>query len=482
LGIISESKKTKYRRYGSIQLRYAMTYVVITFVVLLFLNIYCSEISQMIFYENKRESMLEKAQLTANEIGNLSVLNNETLSQALAKTNDLKVTRLIVTDASGLVIHDTAMPDSGEARYALYPQVVSALRCNDVFSWYYSNGTIQSKSAVPVINYNTVIGCVYMMEYDSNQGQLIHSLQNNIFFITLFLEICVLIFSVIYAARFSGRLQKVMTSMRIIQEGDYTHKVSLGGHDELTFLGEEFNDLTERLQTSESKRRQFVSDASHELKTPLASIKLLTDSILQYDMDMETTKEFVSDIGNEADRLNRMTEKLLSLTKGENDVVQEEREIIRMRPTVERVVKMLRSIAVRNEISIDLDLSDDAPILVTEDDLYQITFNLVENGIKYNLPGGKLTIRLFRQDDMAVLQVTDSGVGIPEDAIGHVFERFYRVDKARSRQTGGSGLGLSIVRSMVLRNNGDISVRSALGQGSTFTVEFPCFDTEVDAE
>ena len=457
-----------------------MTYVVITFIVLLFLNIYCSEISQMIFYENKQESMLEKANITAEKIGSLSVLNEETLAQALSKSSELKVTRLIVTDASGLILHDSTGLSNG-TKYALYPQIISALQCNQVFTWRYLDGTILSKACVPIINFNTVIGCVYMTEYDTNQGQLIDSLQNNIFYITLFLEICVLIFSLIYAIRFSGRLQKIMTSMRIIQEGDYTHKVSLGGHDELTFLGEEFNDLTERLQTSESKRRQFVSDASHELKTPLASIKLLTDSILQYDMDPQTTKEFVSDIGNEADRLNRMTEKLLSLTKGEYDASVEVQEIIYMRPTVERVVKMLHNIAVRNEISIDLDLADDAPILVMEDDLYQITFNLVENGIKYNVPGGKLTIRLFRREEMAVLEVTDSGVGIPEDAISHVFERFYRVDKARSRQTGGSGLGLSIVRAMVQRNNGEISVRSKQGQGSTFTVEFPCFDTEVDA-
>jgi two-component system phosphate regulon sensor histidine kinase PhoR len=112
--------------------------------------------------------------------------------------------------------------------------------------------------------------------------------------------------------------------------------------------------------------------------------------------------------------------------------------------------------------------------------LYQILFNLAENGIKYNRNGGALTLKLTRMDDDAVLQISDTGVGIPAESIDRVFERFYRVDKARSRQSGGSGLGLSIVKTMVERNDGTITVVSQEGVGSTFTVTFPVFDMEVD--
>ncbi len=458
-----------------------MTYVVITFVVMLFLNVYCWEISKQIFYQNEQSAMLEKAYLTANEIANQDVLSPAGATEVMEKIGDLRAVRVIVTDSHGLIVYDTGAGIVQES-YALFPHIYTALNGNDVFTWYYTGGTIRSEVAVPVMNYETVAGCVYMMEYDTENGRLLGSLRSNIFIITLVMEILVLIFSLIYAHRFSGRLRKIMASMRIIQNGDYTHKVAMGGHDELTFLGREFNDLTERLQTSETKRRQFVSDASHELKTPLASIKLLSDSILQYDMDMDTVKEFVSDIGNEADRLNRMTQKLLSLTKGEYDTDNEEKEIIYISPTIERVVKMLSGIAQASNIEISVELNGDAPVLVQEDDLYQIIFNLVENGIKYNQPGGKLTVSLQRSEDMATLCVSDTGVGIPPDAIGHIFERFYRVDKARSRQSGGSGLGLSIVRSMVQRNNGEIHVKSTPGKGTTFMVEFPCFDTEVEEE
>ena len=456
-----------------------MTYVVITFVVLLILNIYCSIACQNLFYESKKASMIEKCLLASDEISTLEVLNTSTVSAVIGQIESLKVNRLLVTDQTGCTLYDNGSAAVGS--YALFPEILTALDGNDVCSWRYHNGTIDSRAAAPVYYYGTIVGCVYMTDYDTAQGGLIESLQRTILGITLLLEIIVLIFSVAFSNTFSRRLNRIMASMRIIREGDYSHKVNMGGNDELTILGNEFNELTERLQTSEQKRSRFVSDASHELKTPLASIKLLTDSILQYDMDLETTREFVSDIGNEAERLNRMTEKLLSLTRAEDVTGQQDMEIIFMAPTVRRVARMLKNNALQAGITFDLQLDNDSSILILEDDLYQIVFNLMENGIKYNRPGGTVTVTLSRSMDLAKLTVTDTGMGIPEEALSHIFERFYRVDKARSRQTGGSGLGLAIVRAIVSRNRGEIRVDSQVGVGTRFYVTFPIFDTEVDA-
>ena len=466
-----------FKRYSSTQFRYAMTYVMITAAVLIFLNVFCAKASQELFFESKKTSMVEKCLLASDEMAKLEVISSSTVSASISQMGSLKVSRLIVTDQNGLAIYDSAGASLGQ--YILLPEVVTAAQNNDVFSMQYTDGVIRSQAATPIVFYGSVVGCVYMMEYDTSLGALIHSLQQNILQITLILELGVLLFSVLYSLTFSRRLNRIMGSMRIIQEGDYTHKVKMGGNDELTVLGNEINDLTERLQTSEQKRRRFVSDASHELKTPLASIKLLSDSILQNDMDADTIREFVTDIGDEAERLNRMTAKLLSLTKVDVDMAAD-CEIVYMSPTVHRVARMLSSIAEASNITFRLDLEQDSPILIQEDDLYQIVFNLMENGIKYNAPGGTLTVQLLRQEDNAILQVTDSGVGIPEDAIGHIFERFYRVDKARSRATGGSGLGLAIVRAIVERNRGEIEVSSAVNRGTTFSVSFPIFDTEVD--
>ncbi len=478
MAIISRSKLFSKIKYINSQHIFALIYIFVTLVVLLILNTYTFNISQKLFYQNKESSMIEKCLLTSEKIAGLDVLNTSTAAVAVSDMGSLRVSRLIITDASGIAVYDSLAENSCVGSYVLLPEIVRAAKGYNVFTWNYENGMMLSRAATPIQFYGTLIGCVYMAEYDTAQGALIQSLQSNIFTITLVLELAIIAFSVVFATFSAVRLRKIFTSMQIIREGDYTHKVDMGGRDELTLLGDEFNELTAKLQISEGQRRQFVSDASHELKTPLASIKLLSDSILQNDMDMDTVREFVNDIGNEADRLNRMSQKLLSLSRVEA-LPDAESQIIDVAPTIEKVSKMLSGIAREHEVTIRLDLKEDATILASTDDLYQIIFNLMENGIKYNAKGGTLTVTLIKKDNLAQLSIADTGVGIPKDAIEHVFERFYRVDKARSRKSGGSGLGLAIVHSMVKRNGGDIRVTSALGKGSTFVVTFPiCKTTE----
>lgn len=421
--------------------------------------------------------MIERCLLASTEIAELDVVNKTTVTEAVSRIDKISVTHLIVTDHNGVSIYDSVTENSSEGKYTLLPEIVQALRGFDVFTWDYHAGTMHSHAATPIYSYGTLIGSIYMTEMDTQQGKLIQTLQHNTFLITLILEIILVLFSLSFSNAFTRRLRKIMASMRIIREGDYTHQVDMGGNDELTVLGDEFNALVEKLQTSEQKRSNFVSDASHELKTPLASIKLLSDSILQNEMDIDTVREFVGDIGNEAERLNRMSQKLLSLSRIESQA-DSDCEIVYIAPTVERVIRMLSVIAADNAITIETDLKDDCSILILEDDLYQIIFNLVENGIKYNTPGGKLFIRLMRNQDNAIMQIRDTGMGIPADSLSHIFERFYRVDKARARKSGGSGLGLAIVRLIVERNRGEISVDSEPGVGTTFTVSFPAFDTE----
>ena len=424
--------------------------------------------------------MIERCQLVAGEISELDVLNHTTVSRAVNALGNLRVSRIVITDKSGLGIYDSHAQMEAIGKYVMYPEVVESLRGNDVFTWKYEDASMLSRAACPIINGSTVVGSVYIVEYDSQLGAVMQYQQRSTLTVTIILEILLIIFSLIFSRAYSRRMRRLTDSIGSIRAGDYTKKVTVGGNDELTALGDEFNDLVEILHTSEESRRQFVSDASHELKTPLASIKLLSDSILQNELDVETVREFVGDIGNEADRLTRMTQKLLSLTRAEDDT-QKDHEITWIGPTVEKVARMISAIAQEKNICVDVTVTQDCSILIIEDDLYQILFNLAENGIKYNKTGGKLILKLTRENDDAVLEISDTGMGIPEASINRVFERFYRVDKARSRQTGGSGLGLSIVKTMVERNDGTIKVSSLENIGTTFTVTFPVFDMEVDA-
>ena len=468
-------------RYGSNQMRYAAVYILLAFLALLSLNFYSSQTSQQVFYRSKHTAMMDKILLVSAAVGEQEVLNADTARAAIEPLGSLKVARLIVTDDSGRLVYDS-LDDRPSPVFCLFPEVVQALSGNDVIAIDYQEGVMVSRAAAPILSRNTLTGCAYILEYDAEQGQLIRTLQTNILSVTVLLILVVVIFTLICATAFTKRLRRIMESMRIIREGNYAHKVKMGGRDELTVLGHEFNALTKKLRRSEELQRQFVSDASHELKTPLASIKLLSDSILQNEMDVDTLREFVADIGDEADRLTRMSEKLLSLTRFHPDEGSD-CEITYIGPTIERVARMLSPTADMAFVTLSTEIETDSSILIMEDDLYQIIFNLAENGIKYNLPDGTLTIRLIRDQDNAVLSIIDTGMGIPKDSLGKIFDRFYRVDKARSRQTGGSGLGLAIVREMVERNGGVITVDSSdvPPTGTTFTLTFPVFDMEDEA-
>ena len=248
------------------------------------------------------------------------------------------------------------------------------------------------------------------------------------------------------------------------------------GRDEIADLSDKFNDLTGRLESTEEARRRFVSDASHELRTPLAAIRLLSDSITQSEnMDVATMREFADDIGSEAERLQRITEKLMNLTKLDAGVSRLRRDPVDMKQVTLRALHLLEPLAAEQQVSIVTDLPEDGECVIqaSADDLYQIIFNLAENGVKYNVPGGTVMLSLHRESSNAVLNVSDTGIGIPEEDIANIFDRFYRVDKARSRASGGSGLGLAIVREAVLANGGSIEVARREAGGTSFTVTFP---------
>jgi signal transduction histidine kinase len=222
-------------------------------------------------------------------------------------------------------------------------------------------------------------------------------------------------------------------------------------------------------------RRRFVSDASHELKTPLAAIKLLSDSIVQNEsMDVETTRDFVKDIGREADRLVKITEDLLSISRLEGEK-KTKPYMVDMKNVVLKALSILTVLARNSEVNIQFELEDGCSILAVEDDLHQIVFNLVENAIKYNEAGGQVFVYLKKIDEIVVLITEDTGVGIPKEDMPFIFDRFYRVDKARSREAGGSGLGLSIVSDAVKRYGGTVEVFAREGGGSRFVTSFPLY-------
>lgn len=449
--------------------------------ILVFVNIYSATQTRNLMFQTKYAAAMDKLQPLVSSFETLDNLTAESASQVIAVLGDLHVGRVVVTDASGLALYDSGTTESEQGKYVLSEEIHQALCGNDTFYCVYENATLRSRASMPVMAYNEPIGCVFIADSDAEQGQIIANLERNILQASMILELAIILLSVLFSYIGSIRMRKILLSVRMAREGEYSQKIRLHGGDELSKLAVEFNKLTERLQASEDAQKQFVSDASHELKTPLASIKLLSDSILQNEMDASTMREFVTDIGTEADRLTRMTQKLLTLNHTET-AENVEHEVVDLDDVVSRVFRMLVPLAADREIELTGSFAHDCTVLSAEDDIYQIVFNLVENGIKYNHSQGSVHVTLLRGDDDVMIVIEDTGSGIPKDALGHIFERFYRVDKARSRQAGGSGLGLSIVKELVSRNLGTIHVSSTEDVGTRFTVTFPFFAISEEQE
>ncbi|NLV85962.1 MAG: HAMP domain-containing protein [Clostridiales bacterium] len=467
---------------NSVQLKFSLTFLVLIGGLLVMLNTYPTVVSRDLVFSSKQVSLQNQAGVMSSALSTQDRLTGETVREVMQLLDLRSLTRVIVTDEYAEILYDTAQLDPSVGRYALFPEIRRALSGEVVCYSVYDGRAFMTSEAMPIRNGGNTTGAVYLYEYDSSQAQLIGGIQTNLRSISTILSIAAIILMMIFSRALTLRITELVKATKIVSEGNYDHRIETKGHDELSALGEEFNNLTGRLRETEELRRRFVSDASHELKTPLASIRLLTDSILNAEnIDNETMREFVTDIGNEAERLQSTTEKLLSLSRIDSGAGLAF-EPVDLRRVVEKTLHLLSPLARDRQITISTNLRSGLYVNGNEDLLYRIIFNLAENGIKYNASGGTVEISLSKKNSLICLIVSDSGIGIPEEDMPHIFSRFYRVDKARSREAGGSGLGLSIVCDAVKLHGGSIKVEKRQKRGSRFTVFFPALEEKEEGQ
>ena len=458
---------------SSVQFRFAVTFTVLVAILLTLINTYPTRASRDIVFAEKQSALTNRAAVVSSSLSLLDNLTPDNTRQVLALLDLRDLTRIVVTDGEGLAVYDSASENNISGKYVLYPELVRALGGQAVFYSHYTSEAFLSRAAMPVMSSGRTVGAVYVCESDSERAALIGSIQRRLGTITIGIGAAALVVLWFSIKMLTRRITQLADGVRTVQSGDYSFRLTLSGDDELTELGREFNNLTERLETTEAQRRRFVSDASHELKTPLASIRLLSDSISQSaDIDSTTMREFVADIGSEAERLQRTTEKLLDLSR-RDDGVQPDVTIVDLQQAGHGTLHLLRPLADRSGVTITCLMSEGVTVRASEDDIYHIVFNLVENAIKYNLPGGDVTVRVETRGEQSILSVADTGIGIPEADRPNIFNRFYRVDKARSREHGGSGLGLSIVHDAAALYGGTVTVDGVEPHGTRFTVTFP---------
>ncbi len=300
------------------------------------------------------------------------------------------------------------------------------------------------------------------------------ALGNTVLILQIVLTLLIFVAAYYVARVLTKPFGKITRSLEGVQGDVSEQEISIPDYTETKLLSEAYNRMLHRLKVQEDSRQEFVSNVSHELKTPITSMKVLADSLLAQDeVPNELYKEFMTDIAEEIDRENKIISDLLSLVKMDkrsSDVNIQETNINHL---IEQLLKRLRPIAATR--GIDLVLESFKPVIaeVDETKLSLAFSNLIENGIKYNKEDGWVHISLNVDNKYFYVKVEDSGIGIPQEDQENIFERFYRVDKSHSREIGGTGLGLAITRSAVLMHHGAIKVYSEEGEGTTFTVRIP---------
>ena len=461
-----------------VQFKLVAAFFALIAALLILLNTYPVAASRDIVFSEKESSLLEQANVIAASLSGLDTLSGDGAAQVVELLGLPGLERIVVTDAAGRVLYDTA-DSSAEGRLAMFSEVIRALSGEQVFWSRFADGAFLSHAAMPVSRGGGILGAVYLCELDTEQAEILLAFRDRLGAVSAVALAAALALTVMFTRRLTLRITRLSQAVRTVREGDYAHRVTVEGKDELSELYADFNSMTETLQKTEEQRRRFVSDASHELKTPLAAIRLLADSITGTEnMDMDTVREFVSDIATETERLQRTTEKLLDLSR-RDDGAHVRSEPVDVGKCAGDTLRRLAPLAEKNSVALRCDAADGCVIFASEDDVYQVAFNLVENAIKYNVPGGSVDVSVRREQGYIVLTVEDTGIGIPAEDLPNIFSRFYRVDKARSRERGGSGLGLSIVHDAVASMGGKIDVEAREDGGTRFAVTFPAYSGEV---
>lgn len=290
---------------------------------------------------------------------------------------------------------------------------------------------------------------------------------------TLFVIVMFLL-AIILSNALTRPFARITQAINEVKAGYTEDAISVPDYSETIHIVDAFNQLLARMKALDDSRQEFVSNVSHELKTPLTSMKVLADSLLsQPDVPVEMYREFMGDITAEIDRENQIITDLLALVKMDKTVSELNVSTVNINELTELILKRLRPIARKKNVEVVLESIRPITAEVDEVKLTLIISNLVENAIKYNRENGFVKVTLDADHQMFSVEVTDNGIGIPEESLEHIYERFYRVDKSHSREIGGTGLGLAITRNAVLMHRGSITVTSLEGEGSTFLVKIP---------
>lgn len=423
---------------------------------------------------NREIDVLSQARILTNQIvfnNYLEKADSEMINSQLEQLSNIYDGRIIVINDSFHIIKDTY--DLDEGKTIVSEEVMRSFQGEEISKYDSENCYIEMTLPLLEQTSKEVIGVLLVSVSTDSIVLNQEYLENSAWIIQLFSIMVILLAALALARMLVKPFRKMADKIGEIQSG-YEDTLNITSYTETEIISDRFNQLFERMKVIDESREEFVSNVSHELKTPLTSMKVLADSINgQEDVPIELYREFMSDIGNEIDRETKIINDLLSLVKMDRSAADLNISSVNINELLESILKRLRPIAQRQHIELVLESFRPVSAEVDEVKLTLAITNLVENGIKYNKPEGWVHVSLNADHQYFYVKVEDSGIGIPEDSLEHIYERFYRVDKSHSREIGGTGLGLAIARNTILMHRGAIKVFSTEGEGTIFNVRIP---------
>ncbi len=405
-------------------------------------------------------------------------VSKEVINAELEMISNLYEGRVMIIDSSLRVVRDTY--DISEGKTIISEEVIRCFQGQSMSNYDRDHGYIEMTTPIIDNSVNTgeIVG-VMLTSISSDATMATLEVLNRKSVILQNLMIVVIVaMAMVLSVMLTRPFNRVTEAINEVKAGYSDESISVPDYAETAHIVDAFNQLLQRMRTLDNSRQEFVENVSHELKTPMAGIKVLADSLLtQRDAPAELYREFMEDIASEIDRENQIITDLLVLVKMDKKAQEMNIASISINDLAELILKRLRPIARKKDVEVVFESVRPVVAEVDEVKLTLIMTNLVENAIKYNKEHGWVKVELDADHQCFTFKVSDSGLGIPEDALTHIYERFYRVDKSHSREIGGTGLGLAITKSAVLMHRGAITVNSVEGEGSCFTVKIPLSST-----
>ena len=423
---------------------------------------------------NRSIDVLGQAKILGNQVVTYDYMKDTSLEVINAQLEMLSTIydgRVLIVNSSFQIVKDTYELDTGKT--IISEEVVKSFQGEEINKYDSKNRYIELAIPLKKEGMEQSLG-VLLVSVSTDSIMLNYDyLKDN----ALILELASLVIILGFALFWSGRLVrpfgKLTKYLEGVQAGD-EEALMISDYTETQAISDAFNELWGKMRVIDDSRQEFVSNVSHELKTPLTSMKVLADSLLaQGDAPVELYKEFMGDIAEEIERENKIINDLLSLVKMDKAAGALNVSVVNINELLELILKRLRPIAEKQNIELVLESFRPVSAEVDEVKLSLALNNLVENAIKYNKPEGWVHVSLNADHKYFFVRVEDSGIGIPEEALEHIYERFFRADKSHSREIGGTGLGLAITRNAVLMHRGAIKAHSKEGEGTVFTVRIP---------